>query len=488
MNFFRQQIIDILKGGIPVFWRKVRGFPGWFVANKVGPKRSYYLYKAAATLKPDSAKAHVLLIESMIALGHFDEAFTAWEKVFKRWPDWTEGRARVQSAFYYAGQAQTEKAILQKVLDTYNEFARVHQLEKLGLRLLSEFPTGIGHMALLDNYAKMSILGRRSKAKPILLVRPGVANQAYLDYFREYLPIQISDPVAFSLLSPLAKYLEDHVTAVLDASGKQIYDPYTVEASIQSRWEAEGRGPLLTLKDEDQKRGQECLERLGVPAGAWFAAVHVRGGREKERSARDADITTYRLAMEEIVARGGWVIRMGDQSMEPLHPMPHVVDYALSDLRRDWMDVFLWARCRFFIGCLSGPLMVPFTFGVPGVIANWSSLATRLWFKQDIYIFKLHWSVAEARYLSIAEVSSSALASAESSKYLKEKGIKLIDNTPEEIRDLVVEMMDRLDGKLNYTEEDERMQKKFNQVSISNSNGENSRAGRDFLRKWANLL
>jgi putative glycosyltransferase (TIGR04372 family) len=274
----------------------------------------------------------------------------------------------------------------------------------------------------------------------------------------------------------------------MDAAGKQIYDPYTREVAIQAQWDAEGHGPLLALTDLDQKRGQECLQSLGVPADAWFVALHVRGGREKARSTRDADIATYRMAIESIVARGGWVFRMGDPSMEPLPPMPQVIDYAHSEARRDWMDVFLWARCRFFIGIQSGPLMVPPTFGVPCVITNWSSPAIRLWFTRDLYIFKLHWSETEARYLSFTEVSSSALASAESSDYLASRGIKLVDNTPEEINDVVVEMLDRLDGKLKYSKEDEQLQERFNRTSVSNTQNTNARIGRDFLRKWAHLV
>ncbi len=468
--------------------RKIYNFPRWLLVHRQCLKTAYYIYKLAIAIKPDFAEGLLLFAETLILLGRYEEAFEIWEKIFQLRPDWEEGRGRIQSTFYFNGQAWAEKAILQMVIDARNKFAKEHQLDVLSIRLLSEFPTAIGHTALLDSYAKMTILGQRSPAKPILLVRASAANPAYIEYFRPYIPDVITDPVAFELLSKVGPYIEDHICAVKDVSGKQIYDPYSKEAAVQAQWDAECRGPLLTLKDEDQKRGQECLESLGIPKGAWFVTLHVRGGREKDRSARDADLATYRLAMEDIVTRGGWVIRMGDTSMIPLPPMPHVIDYAHSPLRRDWMDVFLWARCRFFIGCLSGPLMVPHTFGVPSVIANWSSLATRLWFKEDLYIFKLHWSEAESRYLNIAEVCSSALASVESNQYLHAKRIKLVDNTPEEIKDAVAEMLDRLDGKLKYTTEDDCLQEQFNRVCITNGNGANSRIGRDFLRKWSHLL
>ena len=52
--------------------------------------------------------------------------------------------------------------------------------------------------------------------------------------------------------------------------------------------------------------------------------------------------------------RGAWCLRMGDPSMRPMPRAPRVIDYAHSAIRSDWMDVFLCARCRFFIGNTSG--------------------------------------------------------------------------------------------------------------------------------------
>ena len=47
-----------------------------------------------------------------------------------------------------------------------------------------------------------------------------------------------------------------------------------------------------------------------------------------------------------------------------------MIDYACSDLRSDWMDIFLCAQCRFFIGCQSGLSAVPSVFGVPVVMTD----------------------------------------------------------------------------------------------------------------------
>lgn len=206
------------------------------------------------------------------------------------------------------------------------------------------------------------------------------------------------------------------------------------------------------------------------------------------RDAPDADIGAYRVAIESIVTRGGWVIRMGNPYMTPLPPMPQVIDYVHTDYFTDWMDVFLWASCRFFIGTQSGPQLVPPSFGVPCVLTNFPSIGIRLWFSQNIQIFKLRWSEKESRYLNFSEIITSDLGWAESTEYLASMGVKLVDNTPEEINDAVMEMMDGLEGKQSYSREDEELQKRFDKVCNLDAYKKNSRIGRDFLRKWAHLL
>jgi len=488
MSFIRNKIELIRFGGLPVLWQQMRAFVRWFYTSKYGSSVAYCGFRMSVFLKPNWAVGHALLAETLISLGRFDEAFAAWERAFLLKPGWLAIRARIHETFVVHGQIRAAESIMQRYLDAQNDFAREHQLDKLGIRFQSAFLIHIGHIALLDSYVKMGILGQRSIARPIVLAAKP-ANKCYLDYWRRYLPDMITDPLAIELLSPLAKYLEDRYGAIMDSSGKQIYELYTGdrERAIQAQWEAEGHGPLLTLSDADHERGWQCLRSLGVPSDAWFVGLHVRGGKTTLQSLRSADINTYRLAIESIVARGGWVIRMGNPFMPPLPPMPQVIDYVHSKVRSDWMDVFLWAQCRFFIGTQSGPHVVPPTFGVPCVLTNWPSLGLRPWFNKDLCIFKLHWSEREARYLNFAEVISSALAWAQCTGYRASQGIKFVDNTPEEINAVVVEMLDRLEGKLRYSKEDEELQERFDRLYTSNAY-KATHIGRDFLRKWAHLL
>ena len=525
MSFLSRHIKDVLTGGLPVLWGKTRALPDWIwkspfvqilvcyyyrsiVFFRPGDAEAYFLLakslhrlncideaiaklEKAVSLRPDLSLAHVLLSELLIANNRFDEAYAAWEKVFHLEPDWTEVHSRIQNAFYYCGQTWAARNIMQKGLDDRNNFARNHQLDRLGIRILTEFPSAIGHIAVLDSYVKMDMLGWRSPDQPVLLVNPRLSNPCYLDYWRQYLPTIITDPEAIKLISPVARYLEDRIFTVMDSSCQQAvgedYIGAALQSLIQERWETENRSPLLVLRDSDDERGRQRLEQLGVPVDSWFISLHVREGKTVSRGARDADITAYYKAIESVTTRGGWVIRMGDPSMTPLPSIPKVIDYAHSQLRVDWMDIFLWARCRFFIGTQSGPAWVPPTFGVPCVATNWTFLCRR-WFGQDLFIPKLLWSEKENRYLTFAESLTSSVGVAESLDYFNSQGIRITDNTPEEINDVVIEMMDRLDGKLFYDDNDIQLQERFDRMWIQNSYKATGRIGRDFLKKWHHLL
>ena len=80
----------------------------------------------------------------------------------------------------------------------------------------------------------------------------------------------------------------------------------------------------------------------------------------------------------------------------------------------------------------------------------------------------MHISKKEKRRLSLSEIFSHGVGFAFDSKIYKEKGIGLVGNTPEEIRDLVIEMVEYLEFNKKLDKEDEELQKYFKNLYISN--------------------
>ncbi len=364
-----------------------------------------------------------------------------------------------------------------------------------GLILSEDWVRNIGHTAYLDTFAKMRAMGWANWDRMVLLAPPAAtANSHYARYW-EHLYDVVTDARLADAIRPAARAVGPRVAGLLrfpDGSER-----YFTEAlgTVQQAWEAEDRPPLLALTPDDREHGRQALEKLGVPDGAWFVCLHVREpGYHKEgdnphQRHRNADIRTYLPAVEEVVRRGGWVVRLGDRSMTPLPNLPGLVDYAHSPLKSARLDVILSGGCRFYIGVASGLCHIPTTFGRPCVLTNWVSNALPVYSRYDLFLPKLMSSVRTGRPLGFAEMYSPVpRQAAYSGVFLTEHGLKVVDNTAAEIRAVVTEMLDQLDGRADYTPGDQARQARFAATLARYEIAGACRIGRDFLRSHASLL
>jgi putative glycosyltransferase (TIGR04372 family) len=399
--------------------------------------------------------------------GEVRKAIAIADDVLARKPDLYDSRfSRIAAVYSLQGRYEDAYRLFEGMEKRCYEVARELQYDRLGLRF---FPgigfSPIGHLGMLDKYIKAEILGILPRRTNVILGDPEkISNPAYVRYWEKYFSV-VTNPRTGLLLAPVTYPLQAHLDVVRLGEGARRFVQFARDVQLQ--WEAEGRRPLLELSAEHRERGYRMLREIGVPEGAWFVGLHVREGKDRMRDVRNADITSYRLAVEEIANRGGWVLRTGDPSMRPLPSWPNTVDYARSDRREDWMDVFLWAEGRFFIGTGSGPQMIPPTFGRPVAIANFGPIATIVCGKDDVLLPKHYWHEKETRYLTLAERMSSDYRSLESVGAFAGMGIRVVDNTPEELRELVIEMMDRSEGGHAETEQERALQARFAEIAAT---------------------
>jgi putative glycosyltransferase (TIGR04372 family) len=268
---------------------------------------------------------------------------------------------------------------------------------------------------------------------------------------------------------------------------------YTHAANkIQKEWESQKRSPLLSVTDGEQKFIRRALSLLGLPEGVWYVCLHVRepgfhkGWNTLYPSMRDANIDDYLPAIDLIVKNGGWVIRMGDPSMKPLEPIPGVIDYAHSTLKTPRADILIPLNCRFFLGTNSGYATIPAIYGIRCIFSNWLPIGLPLWPSQDLMLPKLFWDERYMRFLTFEEIFSSGLAFIQNWADLP-KGITLHDNTPEELVALVEEA---LGISFNLVEQEVHNGLNFVYQQISNQN--NSYCGAQladsFVHKHHGLL
>ena len=326
-------------------------------------------------------------------------------------------------------------------------------MARLPYRVLDEiWARHIGDAAILDYVIKFDTLEGGPAQDIILYVPPGgrIGNCFLLRQLAQRLRlVERADDLPFQAAAVAARHYHYQFPRQPDGSTAFFWE---LASKTHQRWQKEGRGPLFELPPDVTARGWALLEKAGVPRGAWFVALHVRDIRWRGTTAglqaiRNADTASYLPAIDEIARRGGFVIRMGDADAPPLPPLVNVIDYGRSDMRSDWMDIFLLARSRFVLGSASGPIFVPPLYGVPSVLTNWWPPGMRPWHAHDIYIPKLPKRVADGTYLTLSETLQEPVSYCHSLRHLAgHAGIGVEDNDPDIIRDAVAEMLTRLDG------------------------------------------
>ncbi len=443
----------------------------------------------ARTLDPELSEQYLELGKKKVYKAYLEKSLEDLTRAILLDPDAYDIRERLQDPYFHYGAFAMADRVCQLVTDERTRKAKQLSSDHLRFRMLRIYTNQIGHMGHLDWYLKLEHLGRRAKDK-VVIVETECINNALLGYWAPLVASVVTDPDACEQLIGVGRNQEDGLCSIMDAEGRQIADySYGTQVATQKQWEAEGRPPLLQLTEADQRRGREALfTTFGLPLDAWFVSLHVRSdqGSRLSDGSRNAGIEAYFASIKAITDRGGWVIRMGDPGMPKLPPMPRVVDYAHSILKSDWMDVFLWGACRFFVGTNSGPIFIPPCFGVPVVATNWMPFGIPDLFLNSLCTHKHYWSEPEGRMLTYAEVVASNLGYTNAPNLLEGRGVRLIENTSEELLEVVREMLDRVEGIATYSEADQQLQARFDAVPGKLAGV--GRIGRSFLASYANLL
>ena len=346
--------------------------------------------------------------------------------------------------------------------------------------------------------------GLRPAKKTFLLLPPKseLRNPALFSYFEPYLHV-IRDEESIQTL----RKLETLITLPLGV-GIPINDgfPFLDIAANLCEIELEKQGlktALFCLSDKHRNMGEKVLKKLGLPKDAWYVTLHVREPSYRAETPgnttenwRNANPLDYLKACEIITRAGGWVFRMGDSSMTPLPPMPQVIDYALNDIRSDWMDVFLGATCRFLIGTGSGYYIIPAFFGVPVMFTNFPGFIQYYGLKShDLYLPRWLKNNQTNKLISFKEYMSPPAGNYNSIKHFHNAGLTWIENTPEELVVATEEMLERTDDGFSSTIQDTDLQSCFKILAETSGLKYGVPAvkafapiSRDFLERHADLL
>ena len=231
--------------------------------------------------------------------------------------------------------------------------------------------------------------------------------------------------------------------------------------------------PHLQFSMEEEVRGAAGLLAMGIPTGAQFVcltvrdsaylAVHLSGGDFSYHNYRDSDVQNYVLAAEDLGNRGYFVIRMGAKVHSPMKSNhPKIIDYATNGMRSDFMDIYLGAKCTFCISVGTGFDAIPVIFRRPIIQVNAVPLGyCYTWGNSPILLTKHHIDMDSGCELGLSEIFSRSVGFCLQGSDYESKGVYLIENTPEEIRDVAIEMTERPAGSWQARQNDDALQRRF---------------------------
>jgi putative glycosyltransferase (TIGR04372 family) len=263
--------------------------------------------------------------------------------------------------------------------------------------------------------------------------------------------------------------------------------------------------PDLQFTPAEEEEGKKLLKNMGIGDKSWFVCFHCRDAAFSYSYAgdfRNSDIKEYLEAADYITSCGGFALRMGQTVAEklPHHGNPRIIDYACN-FRTDFGDIYLPAKCKFFLGSTAGLFFISTLFNVPVAGANFIPFYTPLR-KGDLFLPKKIWSVNEERFLTFREYiefsgeirGGNIRQGVDSNIYVSDKlaggKYRVVDNTGEEILELAREINERLDGTFKVTDEDEELQNQFRSLLHPDDflYGTPARIGAKFLRENRDLL
>jgi putative glycosyltransferase (TIGR04372 family) len=306
-----------------------------------------------------------------------------------------------------------------------------------------------------------------------------VPNQRYLDFFYFDEKIICNSQLAkmwkrtlnivpFWFFSPITSYISYLPGGSKHLVGKNTQHDRDVH-NLLDKYPSQ-----LSFTDEEEEIGKNALISMGIPPTNQFVCFLVRdkeylskklpGFEWDYHSYRDCSIENFGLAALELISRGYYVVRMGAVVEKPF-PIdnPKIIDYGYKGLRSDFMDIYLGAKCSFCVSSGAGWDAVPsYLFRKPSVFTNLVPFGYIPTYRKDfICITKHHIDLYTNIELSLTQIYERGVGYCMKSKEYSDNGVALKENTEEEIRDIVLEMEERLTGNFKENEEYLELQSKF---------------------------
>jgi len=354
----------------------------------------------------------------------------------------------------------------------------------------------LGHFVFDIEYylRKRSLNG--SDSTDLFFIVGDVSNSQWLRMVKRKVFVSPLVKVLFKANRLLPNYQKYEIEKIPKTVNSPVYDEIFASTKLQ-----------LRFTQQENNQGQKYLRCLGFEPNDKFVCLVVRDkayknalSKDKDWSYhnyRDSDINSYSEMATVLAEKGYWVFRMGKVVDKPL-AVAHtrIIDYASSQERSDFLDVWLSARCSICITTGTGLDEISGIHGIPSVFVNLLPLTHVPLYKFSLTVpKKLLWRET-GNLLNINEYMRHAYISTDD---YQAQGIDIVDLTPKEITEAVMEMDLTIKGQtqlstIQLQRQEQIIQKifeldKMNCRSIQNFRDTRARLGSNFLEKyWDKLM
>lgn len=209
---------------------------------------------------------------------------------------------------------------------------------------------------------------------------------------------------------------------------------------------------ICNLNEYDIQKGKALKEALEMPDDAKIVTLHVRepGYLNDEghfSDYRNANIYNYLPAIEFLISKGYYIVRIGDKTMKPL-PIKHfkILDAPFHPFYADFFEPYFVSQSTFYLGMPSGPASLAFVFDIHLLLTNRIYHWGENGYYKGLSIYKHYWSRQLKRYLTYQEIMTSPTLNYYDPAQYSISNIELHENTGEEILRGVMEMESRINN------------------------------------------
>ena len=218
----------------------------------------------------------------------------------------------------------------------------------------------------------------------------------------------------------------------------------------------------VELDSSQLARGEKFLQSIGIKNKDKIVCLIVRDSaylknkfpktNQGRHNYRDCNFENFIPAINKLTELGYYVFRMGE-IVEKNYNLdnPRYINYTNS-FRTDFLDIYLAFRCSFVISTSTGWDNVPaFVFRKPMVCTNNIPIGFMLTYTDKlIYSIKIHREKKDNKLLSLNEINKLGLSHAYNTKEFENANIELIENSSNDILNMVKEMIELIEDKENF--------------------------------------